>query len=30
MHLTDIKYADPSKGTSAKTWKFEFDIQPKP
>ncbi|WP_293934645.1 HmuY family protein [Iodobacter sp.] len=29
MHLTEIKYADPSKASSAKTWKFEFDIQPK-
>jgi hypothetical protein len=29
MHLTEIKYADPSKASSARTWKFEFDIQPK-
>ncbi|MBY0446471.1 MAG: hypothetical protein K2Q15_14835 [Burkholderiales bacterium] len=30
VHLTDIKYADPSNATSTKTWKIEFDIQPKP
>jgi hypothetical protein len=30
VHLVDIKYADPSSAKSIKTWKFEFDIQPKP
>ncbi|QER38838.1 hypothetical protein F2A31_03635 [Acinetobacter suaedae] len=28
MHLTDIRYADPTDYNSTMTWTFEFDIQP--
>ncbi|GLS05737.1 hypothetical protein GCM10007860_28940 [Chitiniphilus shinanonensis] len=30
FRLVEIKYADPNDASSAQTWTFEFEIQPKP